>query len=407
MSRFKQTVAVLANLEEDMGGKHPVSSGSIRQLVGNLSDISMESAADIIKLKSSMNVELFDENIRKLVNGFYEFSAVYRDNHVERFIKDAQHLEMILSKEEREFTDKIRWSDDENYVEQLRKPVSFAYLNLFQENNGLKVVVEEDFWKCTDLHQLHADLHKTNHIKNMSTLFVTEHAFDKVTKLLGLILELRLGCVKLSESYEVVIGQTIDTLVRGESIPLTDAIDFEKTEATILGNVIKAEISNAINRKWYQNNIVCAIGSMVQDTRLLLADPLALCTPNSADEKGGVDNLFKFVKSKEAAENLIVLQRELVNIVDQVDLSSRRLTKLIERLRDIPQTGSDSTYNYALQDISVLISVYSGALSELIVFATTVAQLIERSFEEMNALVGKVNTLKHEIDKYIAQRLKA
>ena len=406
MSRFKQTVAVLENLEAGLGGQHPVASRSIRQLIGTQSDISMESAADLIKLKSNMNVEIFDEHIRKLVNGFYEFSAVYRENHPERFIEDIRLLENTLNKEEREFTDKIRWSDDEEYIDNLRKPVSYAYLNLFQENNGLKVVVDEDFWKCTDLPQLKKDLHLTNHIKNISSIFVVDNAFDKVNKLLGLFLELRLGCATLSASYEKVINDCIDTLVRGESIPLTDAIDFDKTQATVLGNVISAEISNAINRKWYQNNITCAIGSMVQDTRLLLADPLSLCTPNSTDEVGEVTNLFKFSHSKDSAENLKLLQREILNIVDQVDLSSRRLLKVIDRIRDIPQTGADDTYNYALQDISVLISIYSGALSELVVFTTTVAQLIERSFEEINALVSKVNTLKHEIDKYIAQRLK-
>lgn len=406
MSRFKQTVAVLEKLEADLGGKHPVASQSIRQLIGTHSDISMESAADFIKLKSSMNVEIFDEHIRKLVNGFYAFSAVYRENHAERFIEDVRLLENTLNKEEREFTDKIRWSDDENFIANLRKGVSYAYLNLFHESNGLKVVVPDDFWKCTDLPQLKKDLHLTTHVKNISSIFVVDGSFDKVTKLLTLFLELRLACVKLSTSYETVINQCIDTLVRGESIPLTDAIDFDKSSATVLGNVIEAELSNAINRKWYQNNIECSIGSMVQDTRLLLGDALALCTPNSSDDVGGVENLFKFAHSKDSAENLKLLQREILNIVDQVDLSSRRLIKVIDRVREIPQTGEDNTYNYALQDISVLISIYSGALSELIVFTTTVAQLIERSFEETNVLVSKVNTLKLEIDKYIAQRLK-
>lgn len=406
MSRFKQTVAVLENLEAGLGGQHPVASQSIRQLIGSQSGISMESAADLIKLKSSMNVEIFDEHIRKLVNGFYDFSAVYRENHAERFIDDVRLLENVVNKEEREFTDKIRWSDDENYIANLRKPVSYAYLNLFQENNSLKVVVPDDFWKCTDLPQLKKDLFNTTHIKNISSIFVVDGSFDKVTKLLTLFLELRLACVKLSTSYETVINQCIDTLLREESIPLTDTIDFEKSKAIILGNVIEAEMSNAINRKWYQNNIECAIGSMVQDTRLLLADALELCTPNSSDRPDGVDNLFKFAHSKDSAENLKLLQREIVNIVDQVDLSSRRLIKVIDRVRDIPQMGGDNTYNYALQDISVLISIYSGALSELVVFTTTVAQMIERSFEETHVLVSKVNTLKQEIDKYIAQRLK-
>ncbi|NEN39764.1 hypothetical protein G3V76_24205, partial [Escherichia coli] len=122
----QSTLNALQTLEEVLGVRHPISSA--------VTTISTESdqladSANQIKYRATMSTEVFDERIRKLVNSFYEFSAVYRENHPERFIQDIQTVDHLLQKNEQAFVDKIRWSDDENFVEALRRPVSFAYLN--------------------------------------------------------------------------------------------------------------------------------------------------------------------------------------------------------------------------------------------------------------------------------------
>lgn len=407
MSRLfdvKSTLNALQTLEEALGARHPISSA--------VTTISTESdqladSANQIKYRATMSIEVFDESIRKLVNSFYEFSAVYRENHPERFIQDVQTVDHLLQKNEQAFVDKIRWSDDENFVEALRRPVSFAYLNIFSNSESLRVVVPEDFWKCLDLPQLRKDLYLAHDFKKISTIFTVKNAYDTVNRLLSTVMEIRLGCVKLSTEYETVLTNCINTLARGETIPLTDAIRFDSSEATILGTVITADIPQAINAKWYQNNLKTTIGTMIKDTHLLLNEPKELCTPNETDSVEAVSNLFEYVKKEEAVDNLKVLQREFVNIVEQVDLSSRRLIKIVERLQEIPEHSKDGGYNYALQDLSVLISIYSGTLCEVVTFIVEIAGMIESSFTDANNLANKINTMKQTIDTYIAKRLKS
>lgn len=407
MSRLfdlKPSLNALQTLEVVLGENHPIASAV--KTISTESDL-LEDSANQIKYRANKSIQVFDESIRKLVNSFYEFSAVYRENHPERFIQDIQSVDTILQKNEQVFVDKIRWSDDENFVEALRRPVSFAYLNIFSNTESLRVVVPDDFWKCLDLPQLRKDLYLAHDFKKISTIFTVENAFDVVNKLLSMVMEIRLGCVKLSTEYETVLVNCIDTLIRGETIPLTDAIRFDAPSATVLGTVITADIPIAINKKWYENNLQTAIGTMIKDTHILLNEPRELCTPNETDDAKAVANLFQYAKSDEAADNLKVLQREFVNIVEQVDLSSRRLSKIVERLQEIPEYSNDGGYNYALQDLSVLISIYSGTLCEVVTFVVDIAGMIESTFTDANTLANKINTMKQTIDTYIAKRLKS
>ena len=399
MSRENQmrAVAILNQLRESLGGNHPGSS---------VLSISHENLTNEIKHKANLSVELFDEHIRKLVNAFFEFSAIYRENHTERFVTDIKNLLEVLNTDEKTFVDKIRWSDDKTYVDNIRKPVSFAYLDLFTEASSLKVVVSEDFWKCSDFDELKRNLYKTKYFRSIATLFTVENAYDQVNSMLNLIMELRLACVKLSTDYEQVLTNSIGMLQRGESFSVTDTIDYDKHQAVVLGTVLTADITNAINQKWYQNQLTSSIGSMVKDTRLLLAEPLRLCTPNNSDRVEAVSNFFTYANKAEASDNLKLLQREFINLVEQIDLSSRRLTKVIERIQEIPDIQGSGDFDSTLEDLSVLISIYSGTLSEVLIFVTEVAKLIEQTFEETNHLVNKVNTLKIEVDRYISQRLK-
>lgn len=399
MSRDKRSraVTILNELRTSLGVYHPSSS---------VLSISQENLVNEIKHKANLSVELFDEHIRKLVNEFFEFSVVYRENHTERFIDDIKTLDRLLKTDQKPFIDKIRWSDDETYVESIRKPVSFAYLDLFTDNNGLKVVVPEDFWKCSDFAELRRNLHTTKYFKNVGTIFTVEHSFDQINALLATITELRLGCVKLSNEYEHVISESIGMLNRRETFGSMNTIDFDKVSITLLGITLTADISNAINKKWYKNNLSTTLGSMAKDTRLLLSEPLSLCTPNNSDRPEAVNNFFEYGNHEEACDNLKLLQREFINIVEQIDLSSRRLVRLIERIQEIPDIRDSSTFDSTLEDISVLIGIYSGTITEVLIFITEVAKLFEQSFEEVNHLTNKVNTLKIEVDRYISKRLK-
>lgn len=392
-----RAVAILNELRKSLGVYHPGSS---------VLSISQENMVNAIKHKANLSVELFDEHIRKLVNEFFDFSVVYRENHTDRFIDDIKTLDRTLSTDQKPFIDKIRWSDDQGYVENIRKPVSFAYLDLFTDNNGLKVVVPDDFWKCSDFAELKRNLYTTKYFKNIGTIFTVEHAFDQINTLLSTITELRLGCVKLSNEYEHILDESISMLNRRETFGSMNSIDFDKVSITLLGINLTADIPNAINKKWYKNNLTATLGSMAKDTRLLLSEPLALCTPNNSDRPEAVKNFFDYGSHAEAGDNLKLLQREFINIVEQIDLSSRRLVRLIERIQGIPDIRDSSTFDSTLEDISVLIGIYSGTLTEILIFITEIAKLFEQSFEETNNLANKVNTLKIEVDRYISKRLK-
>ncbi len=374
-----------------------------------MSNISMESVsvANNIKREAGFSIELFDDAIRDAVNEFYEFSATYRENNADRFVEDVRTLDNLLSNSGRKYTDSIRWTDDEQYVTELRRPVSSAYLTIFGEQDQNRQVTPTDFWKCLDLAELRNDIYRSPNFQNVSTIFTREKSFDKVNKLLSLVTELRLNCVELSTNYEATISAVIDRLIHGESIPMTDTIDFESTQSIVLGHVIDASITKTINNKWYGREIVTAIGSMSSDTQLLLDDPLQLCSPENSDNPKAVDNLFQYSKTEHAGENIRLLQREFLSIVEQIDLSSRRLSKLAEGLSEIPDYNGDGGYNYTLRDITVLMHVYSGTLIELLKFVVKIAVMLENSFKEVSTLSDKVKTLKSAIDNYVAKRLKA
>src|SRR5574344_352388 len=98
-----------------------------------MSNVSLESVAvaNNIKREAGFSIELFDDAIRDAVNEFYEFSAVYRENNADKFIEDVRTLDNLLTDSGRKYTDSIRWTDDEKYVTELRKPVSSSYLLIF------------------------------------------------------------------------------------------------------------------------------------------------------------------------------------------------------------------------------------------------------------------------------------
>ena len=373
-----------------------------------ISQISVESTAvaSNIKREAGFSIELFDNAIREAVNEFYEFSAVYREGNADKFIEDVRTLDNILSDSNRKFTDAIRWSDDENYVKELRRPVSTAYLSIFGDTDQNHQVTPTDFWKCLDLAELRNDIYRSPSFQNVSTIFTREKSFDKVNKLLDLVTGLRLNCIELSTVYESTISAVIKRLIAGESIPMTDTIDFNKTQSTVLGNVIDSSIVKTINSTWYGRNISTNIGSMANDTQLLLTEPLEFCSPENSDNPKAVENMFTYVKDENASANIRTLQKEFLSIVEQIDLSSRRLSKLAEGLSEIPDYNGDGGYNYTLRDITVLMHVYSCTLTELLKFIVKVAVMLENSFKEVNTLTEQVKSLKSVIDNYVSKRLK-
>ena len=373
-----------------------------------ISQISVESTAvaSNIKREAGFSIELFDNAIREAVNEFYEFSAVYREGNADKFIEDVRTLDNILSDSNRKFTDAIRWSDDENYVKELRRPVSTAYLSIFGDTDQNHQVTPTDFWKCLDLAELRNDIYRSPSFQNVSTIFTREKSFDKVNKLLDLVTGLRLNCIELSTVYESTISAVIKRLIAGESIPMTDTIDFNKTQSTVLGNVIDSSIVKTINSKWYGRNLSTSIGSMANDTQLLLTEPLEFCSPENSDNPKAVENMFTYVKDENASANIRTLQKEFLSIVEQIDLSSRRLSKLAEGLSEIPDYNGDGGYNYTLRDITVLMHVYSCTLTELLKFIVKVAVMLENSFKEVNTLTEQVKSLKSVIDNYVSKRLK-
>lgn len=369
---------------------------------------SLESVAvsNNIKREASFSIELFDEAIRSAVNEFYEFSAVYRENNTDRFIEDVRTLEQTLSNNSRKYIDTIRWSDDENHIKQLRRPVSSSYLAIFGELDQNKQVTPNDFWKCLDLNQLCQEIYRAPDFQRVSTLFTGEKAWDDVNKLLELVTNIRLDCVKLSEQYEKTIAAILERLLRGDSIPKTDTINFNATSATVLGNHVTASIVQTLNNKWYGRNLETPIGSMASDVALLLGDPLKLCSPENSDNPKAVLNLFTYVKAEHSADNIRTLQREFMNIVEQIDLSSRRLSKLAEGVSEIPDYNGDGGYNYVLRDVTMLMHVYSATLAELLKFIVQIAILLEQSYQSVNTLNKQVTVLKNEIDNYVNKRLK-
>lgn len=392
-----QTQKIMKQIEEILGVTHPVSSALF-------STASLEDNRSSIKFHTHMAVERFDERITEKVNKFYQFSSVYRDDHAEEFIENIKRLNVTLSKNEKPFTDKIRWTDDEDQLDKMRSPVSIAYLSIFGKVEGLKVVTDEDFWKCTDLVQLGKDIHKTPHFANFANLFVDGMVSDNVNRFIALVVGLREHCVLLSKNYEHVIERVLTQLSKGEAIAITESIDFEKPQAVLLGVTLRPEVTNVINQRWYKNTLKTSIGSMATDTQFLLKEPLEKLTPNNKDTEESVKNIYQYAYVDHVYDNLKILEREFLKIVDQINLSSKRLTQHIDILRNVPERAVDGTYNYILQDIVTLIAVYSGTLEVVLDFIIDVAVRFEDNYSEMKVLLSKVLSLKQEIDKYISLR---
>ena len=373
-----------------------------------ISQISVESTAvaSNIKREAGFSIELFDNAIREAVNEFYEFSATYREGNADRFVEDVRTLDNLLTDAGRKYADVIRWSDDEKYILELRRPVSAAYLSIFGTVDENRQVTPDDFWRCLDMGELRNDIYRGSNFQNISSIFTREKSFDQVNKLLELVTGLRLNCVELSTQYEATISSVINRLAHGDSIPMTDTIDFNSAQATVLGNVVDASIVSTINSKWYHKNLTTTLGGMALDTKLLLDDPLHLCSPENSDNPKAVDNLFAYVKSENAANNIRLLQKEFLSIVEQIDLSSRRLSKLAEGLSEIPDYNGDGGYNYTLRDITLLMHIYSCTLTELLKFIVKIAIMLENSFQQTKTLTERVKVLKSAIDNYVAKRLK-
>lgn len=372
--------------------------------VGESSVISNESIARHIKYRAGMIVDLRDDQIQELGKNLLQFFDSYNNNYVDKMAHDIAKMKTVV-KIKNDFNDRISYLESHEDVEKLRQPVKTSYFNMFKTTGTLGDAAVDDYWKCLDLNNLLTELSNSEFVKSLPKPYVDESGLDKISKLKGLFQCLDENVSEQTEMIEVLLSRVIEVLARGEELSLAEKIDLNKNKVSCRGVVLTPVLVEAVNRSWYHNNLSTSLVSMSDDLKTVLHEPLELS--KSIGDKvtdRTLLNIFTVLGNKQFVTDMLTLQRLFISITNKVISTSSKLMRFCDRIDDIPVSDTKGYYNYAIEDIARMISVYSSSLYVLLTFVEDFSHAFLKGMILVDHLSVNMMTHKQMVERYIAQR---
>lgn len=367
-------------------------------------DYSVESIARHIRYRTGMIVDLRDDQIKELGKKLSAFYEIYKKDMVEKTTHNAKTIASVINSEY-DFNDRVSYLDDKEEIQRLRFPVIRTYLNLFKDKPTLTDVHVDSFWQCLDFKNLTTTLKDSEIVKHIPKMFCVDHGIDHVKRIHQLVVDLDKAIDEQSKMIETVLDRAINVLLKGEEISLADRIDLSKPRTVSLGVVIQPLIVETVNRSWYQNNMPTGVAHMADDLKTVLGEPiLEVRSVGDKTDDNTIQHLVKNVTAKDFIPSLRELQTRCITMTNKIVQTSDTLLRFCDKIDNIPIKENKGYYNYAIEDIARLISLYSSTLFIMLEFIEVIAIDVQKGIESVDRLARNLLTHKQSVEGYIRTR---
>lgn len=361
--------------------------------------VSLESLSQEIKLKSGVIVDLRTDLIDREYNDIVSIIEKDKLLDVDNSSVVANAILSVI-KTKFNYIDKPNsWTQTPEQIEQMRAPVSKAYESIF----GSK---DNEFNHRIDFSDFELALNQSPMVRKIPAIFTLDKSFSKMELLDKLLKGLDESILKMDSVIGNILTECLNVLKRGQEISKADTINLDVKSLVTMGFKLEPFVNQTVGDMWYGNNaLTTKLASMDSDLRLLLEEPLSFVEMPLLDDKAfKIKNICTVLINPDFDSIYDGIKRKSIKLNDHIKLTSDKLFRISDELNKIPQKTSDGYYNFAIEDIARLISIFSGVLVLVQDFAKRVLVGFSSGYTNIVVLSNHLTNYRKLVEQYIQQR---
>lgn len=379
----------------------------LRQDQSKLTDqVSLESLSRQIKYKTDLMVELFDEGVMDLHKQLVKFFDTFDYGSFDLLKEYGHRIHYVLNTQFDYVEKRMSWRFTDETIAKMREPVIAAYDQLFHERTAINAVGQQhDIEECVATTRLINSLKDSEIVKHIPTLFLMKNSIDKVQRFSNFIEALDQAVELQSDNLNTILTRALDTLKRGELISDAEKIEMDKTSIQIFGITFESEINKVVAKNWYGVDTRTRLSDMLKNLQSQIEEPKELFTPvRETIAEDAISYLVITLADQKFAETLRQIVRRSQTLSDKLKQRSDQLTRFTDEINDVPHKSTDGYYNYALEDISMLISTYSAMLFELMSFIVTIDTGLNQALKQIKLFTDLMENYRSAVERYVNTR---
>lgn len=396
---INRTTALEKNIAEAIENRRRLTSGLSPSDVCGSDDVSLESLSQEIKLKSGLVVDLRSDIIDKEYDKVIKLLDTKPISDSDNAALSANAIDSVL-KTKFDYVDKPNsWTQTPEQIEQMRAPVVKAFTAIFGEK-------DIDFNDRIDFSSFELSLNQSPLVTSIPAIFTLDKAFDKIKLLDALLKSFDLNLDKLESVICTILNNCLEILKRGQEISKAESIDLDKTRLVTMGQELKPYVNLAIGELWYGNSaLTTTIAAMSDDLKILVKEPLSFVEMPLIDDKAfKLKNIITLLTNEDFITVYDGINRRAVKLNDRVKNISDKLFRISEELNKVPHKTTEGYYNFAVEDIARLISIFSGVLVTVQNFDLRVIEGIGNGYQNIVNLSNHLTNYRKVVEQYIKQR---
>lgn len=370
------------------------------------SQVSLESLSRQIKYKTDLMVELFDEGVMELHQNLTKFYDTFDYSSFD-LLKDYGHrIHYVLNTKFDYVEKRMSWRFTEDAIAKMRAPVIAAYDQLFHERTALNSVSQQhDIEECVATERLINSLKDSEIVQHIPSLFMMKNGIDKVQRFSRFLVAIDQAVTMQSDNVNTILSRALSILKNGDLISDAEKIDMSQTSITIFGVMFESDINRVVAKDWYGVETKTRLSDMLKNLQSQIAEPKELFTPaRKTIAEDAISYLVISLADQNFGETLRQIVRRCQTLSDKLKQRSDQLTRFTDEINDVPHKSTDGYYNYALEDISMLISTYSAMLYELMAFVTTISNGLNQAMKQIKLLTDLMENYRSAVERYVATR---
>lgn len=387
----------------------------VKQLLGDISDLrkctvggltpSTESISQDIKAKADkvldFHSDLIKANIAELLTLINDFDLT----KVDQFTTNGHTLKKLLSREFNLFGKRGPWYKTDEEIAEEQAPVLSSFSKLFTIEQDEELLPDVTFDTVTDMKEVKVLINKSPNLTKVPRALLIPYAGVYFRRVHNLNVALVKAIKEQEETLNELLKVVETKLKLREDIGQSESLDLDAASSTCLGKNIYANAVVAVNRIWYKNNLTTPIGKMGDNIKLMLDEPLDGFKPyGTTTDKLNVDVLITNLIDEDLPESVRATLRSFMDLMDLIRPMIGRLVDVVDAINLQPSKTKEGYYNYALEDIAILVSQFSGILYNVVLFSKGVYQGIVDGVKITSVINELLSNHIDHIERYISRR---
>lgn len=394
-----RTTELERHIAEAVANRQRLTSGLSLSDVCGSDEVSLESLSQEIRLKSELVVDLRSDIIDKEYDKVVQLLDSNPISNSDNASIVANAIGSVLNTKF-DYIDKPNsWAQTPEQIEQMRSPVTKAFTTIFGDK-------DIDFNDRIDLSSFELMLNTSPLMNVVPSIFTLDKAFDKLKLIDALLKAFDSNLDKLENVICAILANCLDVLKRGQEISKAESIDLDKRCLVTMGQELKPFVNLAIGEVWYGNSaLTTTLAAMSDDLKILVKEPISFVEmPLNDDKAFKVKNIITLLTNENFVSVYDSIHRRAVKLNDRVKNTSDKLFRISEELNKVPHKTSDGYYNYAIEDIARLISIFSGVLVTVQNFDLRVIDGLSSGYQNIVNLSNHLVNYRKVVEQYIKQR---